>query len=473
MNRVDTQRNFDPHVEDPQALSRLSRRGFLGSLIGGMTAGAAVLSFGTKALALTASAATMPGKGAAPDDERYWEFVASQFLLRPGIAYMNTGTRGPSPRAVHMAQLDALQQVNADYFGFTKTGCNKTFVDALREKLAVFVGAKPTEIAFTSNTTEGMVYGTLGVDLKPGDEIAFTNHDHPSGGNPILLRAAREGLQVRVIDLAERKFHPPKSPDDIVKVFDAAMGPKTKLLSFCHVNYTDGCVMPVKEICALARAKGVMTLVDGAQPPGMMQIDVHDLGCDMYAGPCHKWLLASMYTGFFYVREERLEQVWPTMYAGAVNGKTMYGQPPTPTMAAACVGAAKYEYHGSIDYPAKFAVNAALDFHNQISPEAVEARDRYLARRLLQGLRKIDGVEVYTSDDPRLSCGLVAFTVKGIATVKLVETLWERHGIYIRNVTHEEVGWDVNRASMHIMVTAKQTDALLGAIAEIVKKGIG
>jgi selenocysteine lyase/cysteine desulfurase len=180
-----------------------------------------------------------------------------------------------------------------------------------------------------------------------------------------------------------------------------------------------------------------------------------------------------MYTGFFYVREDRLEQVWPTMYTGAVNGKTMYGQPPTPTMAAACVGAAKYEYHGSIDYPAKFAVNAALDFHNQLTPSAVEARDRYLARRLLQGLHEIDGVAVYTADDPQLSCGLVAFTVKDIPTVKLVETLWERHGIYIRNVTHEEIGWDVNRASLHIMVTAKQTDALLGAIAEIAKKGIG
>lgn len=473
MNRAYTQRNFDPRVEDPQALARLSRRGFLGSLLGGVTAGAALLSFGPKAFALAAPSTSSPGKGAAPDDERYWEFVASQFLLRKGIAHMNTGTRGPSPRVVHMAQLDALQQVNADYFGFTKTGCNKAFVDALREKLATFVGAKSTEIAFTSNTTEGMVYGTLGVDLKPGDEIVFTNHDHPSGGNPIMLRAAREGLQVRVIDLSDRRFHPPKSSDEIVKMFEAAMSPKTKLLSFCHIDYTDGCVLPVKEICALARAKGVMTLVDGAQPPGMMKIDVHDLGCDMYAGPCHKWLLASMYTGFFYVREERQEQVWPTMYIGAVNGKTMYGKPPPPTMAAACVGAAKYEYHGSIDYPAKFAVNAALDFHNQITPEAIEARDRYLARRLLQGLRKIDGVEVYTSDDPRLSCGMVAFTVKSIPTVQLMETLWTRHGIYIRNVTHEEIGWDVNRASMHIMVTAKQTDALLGAVEEIAKKGIG
>jgi selenocysteine lyase/cysteine desulfurase len=425
------------------------------------------------AYALSDSLRANPGAGAAPDDERYWEFVAGQFLLRKGIAYMNTGTRGPSPRSVHMAQIDALSSVNADYFGFTKTGCNKEFLDMLRGKLAAFVGAKASELAFTSNTTEGMVFGTLGVEMQPGEEIIFTNHDHPSGGNPVLLRAAREKLSVRIVDLADRTFHPPKSPDNIVKMFEAAITPKTKLLSFCHVNYTDGCVMPVKEICAMARAKGVMTLIDGAQPPGMMKLNLHELGCDMYAGPCHKWILASMFTGFFYVREEILERVWPTMYCGAVNGKTMYGKPPPDTMAEACKGAAKFEYHGSTDFPPKFAVNAALDFHNQITPEAIETRNRYLAQRLIKGLRTIDGVDVYTSDDPRLSCALVAFTVKGTPTKTLVDTLWDRHSIYIRNVTHEEIGWDVNRASLHIMVTAKQVDTLLGAIEETAKKRPG
>jgi selenocysteine lyase/cysteine desulfurase len=177
-----------------------------------------------------------------------------------------------------------------------------------------------------------------------------------------------------------------------------------------------------------------------------------------------------MFTGFFYVREETQDRVWPTMFAGAVNGKTMYGKPPPQAMVDACVGAAKYEYHGSFDYPAKFAVNAALDFHNLITTEAIEARDRYLAQRLMKGLRTIGGVEVYSSDDPRLSCALVAFTVKGVPTVQLVDLLWERHGIYLRNVTHEEIGWDVNRASLHVMVTTRQVDTLLGAIAEVAKR---
>ena len=104
-----------------------------------------------------------------------------------------------------------------------------------------------------------------------------------------------------------------------------------------------------------------------------------------------------------------------------------------------------------------------------LTPAAIEARDRYLAKKLRDGLRAIDGTDVYVSDDLRMSCALVSFTVNGVATKDLNDILWERHNIYIRNVTHEEVDWDVNRASMHIMMTAAQVDELLGAIEEIAK----
>ena len=102
-------------------------------------------------------------------------------------------------------------------------------------------------------------------------------------------------------------------------------------------------------------------------------------------------------------------------------------------------------------------MDAALDYHNHLTPAAVEARDRYLAKKLRDGRRAIDGTDVYVSDDPRMSCALVSFTLNGVATKDLNDMLCERHNIYIRSVTHEEVDWDVNRASMHIMVTAAHT----------------
>jgi len=462
--------NFNSLVEDPVKLRTLSRRVFLG-VVGGAAASAPFADFSSVAKASASQAAaaasglTGLAKAPAPDDERAWEAVASQFLIRDGLIYMNTGTRGPSPRYIHERQVEALEGINSDYLGYSRNVYNSDFREALHEKLANFVGAKANEIALMNNTTDGMITGTWGPVIESGDEILFTNHDHGGGANPVLQRAHRDGLNVKIIDIADRKFHPASSPEDYLKVFEAAITPKSKLLSFCHINYTDGGILPVKEICEMARARGVLTIVDGAQPPGMMKLDLHDLGCDMYAGPFHKWMLASMQTGFLYVREDVLERIEP-IFTSSPPGKNMYGDlVTTPYLATA----AKYERRGSSNTPARMAMDAALDYHNHLTPAAVEARDRYLAAKLRDGLRAIDGTDLYVSDDPRMSCALVSFTVNGVATKDLNDMLWERHNIYIRSVTHKEVDWDVNRASMHIMVTAAQVDELLGAIEEIAK----
>ena len=473
MHLDDSSLNFDSRFEDPEKLKALSRRGFMGRLMGGVAAGAAILSFKSKA---SAKPIPVPAEGEIPeaDDEAYWQWVTEQFLLRDGLIYMNTGTRGPSPAPIHNAHVAALEGINQDYTSYSKYVYTSDFRKGMHEKMAAFLGCNSNEVAFTNNTTEGMVFGTFGPDLQPGDEILYTNHDHGSGAQPVNLRAKRQGLKVKVIDLSDPKYHPPESPDVLLKAFEEAITPRTKLISFCHVNYTDGGTMPVKEICEMARSKGILTLVDGAQPPGMLKLDMHDLACDMYAGPCHKWMLASMYTGFFYIREDIMDRVWPTVYSGPVDGLTMYGTPPMGPSKAYydeyLSSAAKFELRGSSNTPARVSIDAALDFHNMLTREGVEARDRYLAKKFMMGLKGIDGVKMYVSEDPRLSCALVSFTVDGVPTKQLNEMLWERHHIYIRSVAHPEINWDVNRASMHIMVTGRQVDTLIGAIEEIAKE---
>jgi selenocysteine lyase/cysteine desulfurase len=378
---------------------------------------------------------------------------------------MNTGTRGPSPRYVHERQVEALVGINEDYLGYARHVNTAEFRKTLHEKLAAFVGANVNEVALMNNTTDGMISGTWGPVLVPGDEILITNHDHGGGVNPVLQRARRDRLSVKVLDVSDPKFHPVASPDVYLKAFEAAITARTKLLSFCHINYTDGGILPVKEICEMARARGVLTIVDGAQPPGMMKLDMHDLGCDMYAGPFHKWMLSSMQTGFFYVREDVLDRIEPVL-TSSPPGRNMHG---TVQTAEYLKTAAKYERRGSSNTPARMAMDAALDYHNHLTPAAIEARDRYLASKLRDGLRSMGDTKLYVSEDPRLSCALVSFTVNGVATKDLNDKLWERHNIYIRSVTHKETNWDVNRASMHIMVTAAQVDKLLGAIEEVAK----
>ena len=465
---------LDPRFEDSQKLKGLSRRGFLSLVMRSTAMGAALLSIGGKSYASPVKDVFAMSSGAPPDNEKYWQHIKDQFLVRNGLTYMNTGTKGPSPRNIYLAHANALESVSGDVHQMGShyfiSDSSKALRHETKRKMAEFVGANPNEIAFTNNTTEGMIFGTMGVALKRGDQIIYTNHDHPYGCNPILYRAAREGLDVKVIDLSDPSFHPPENPDILLRAFEKAITPRTKLLSFCHMNYTDGCIMPVKKICEMARSKGVMTLVDGAQPPGMMKINLHDLGCDMYAGACHKWVLAGMYTGFFYVREDFLDRVTPIIYTGPTNGQTMYG-PETETARTNRLknypGAAVFEQRGSLNYPSRVSINAALDFHNHITPEAIETRDRYMGNSLIRGLRNIDGVKVYVSEDSRLSCGLVSFTVKDLPTARVNADLWFKHDIWIRSVAHNEINWDANRASLHIMVTKADVDRLVGAVEEL------
>jgi selenocysteine lyase/cysteine desulfurase len=445
-----------------------SRRNFMAQMVSGAALGALAT------LPVETGAATAPESSAgvaAPDDESYWRWVADQFVIRDDVTYMNTGTRGPSPRSVVQAQCDAIRAYDTDRLSYARHVQNEAFRERLHEKMAAFLGCDPDEVALTNNTTEGMAFGTFGPDMQPGDEIIYTNHDHSSGAQPINLRAARYGVKPVMVDLSDAKFHPPASPDQISDVIEAAITPRTRLISFCHINYTDGCVLPARQICAMARDKGILTLVDGAHPPGMMDLDLHDLGCDMYAGAGHKFLLASMLTGIFYVRRDVQDRIWPTVYSGPVDGMSMYGteQPPSSYLDRSKT-ACKFEIHGSGSYATQASLDAALDFHNAISPRAIEARDHYLAARVREGLSEIPGVQMHASDDPALGCGLVAFKLRNVPTVELNDLLWDRHRIYIRNVTHPEIGWDINRASLHIMVNANQVDNFIGAVGEIAKE---
>lgn len=463
---------LDAHVERSRKEEdqEFSRRGFIGSVLSGGAALGLVPGALAEASAVETALPTLAAGGASADDERYWGLVANQFFIRPGLAYMNTGTRGPSPLPIHMAQVQALQGINSDYSGYARAIYTDERKQQMRKNLAAFVGAKPNEIAYSLNTSDGMVAGTFGPVLKPGDEIVYTNHDHSGGAYPVLHRAMHDNLEVGVVDLSDLKFHPPESPQMILDAFESTITSRTKLLSFCHVNYGDGCVLPVKEICEMARSRGILTIVDGAQPPGMMKLDMHELGCDMYAGPFHKWMLASMQTGFFYVNEEVQDRVRNLFTTAPGDERSMYGTPLTEERKKTLQTAAAYESRGSHNIPARVSMDAAIDFHNTLTREGVEARDRFLAQRVHSALRRMDGVDVMTSDSPKLGCALIAFKIRGVETKKLNDIMWERHNIYIRNVTHAEVDWDVNRVSLHIMVNGDDVDRFLGGVEEVAKQ---
>jgi hypothetical protein len=210
-------------------------------------------------------------------DETYWWRVRSQFNLVDGLTFMNNGTLGPVPKVVQDENDRVAREIGSD----PTNGYRNEELHEKRKGLARFVGAAPEEIAYTRSTTEGMNIFAHGIDWREGDEILMCNHEHDGGVEPYLMLEKRRGVKIRRVDVPS----PPSSADQIVSIYENAITPKTRAIMVSHVTYVTGLVMPMKGLSEMARRKGVLTSVDGAHPLGMMDLDLHDIGCDTTPPP--------------------------------------------------------------------------------------------------------------------------------------------------------------------------------------------
>lgn len=321
----------------------------------------------------------------------------------------------------------------------------------VRKKAAAFIGAEPDEIALVRNTTEGMNFMLGGLDLQAGDEIPTTFHEHGGGMTPCQLKAKRHGVVIKTV----RWPAPAEDPNVILNAFNDAITPRTRLMMVSHVMYQSGSMLPMKALAALARSKNIITAVDGAHPPGMLKMDMHDLGVDYYASSSHKWLCAPTGCGILYLRRASQERLWPTVVASGWDDPKR--------------GAARYDRQSQRAHPVVMAQGAAIDFQDTIGRERIEARVRALLGHARRTLAALPGITFHTSSTPALSCGLLAFTLPNLKNADIVYTLKQRHRIWTRTMEY-----DLNavRIATHIYSTEAQIDALAGALGEIVKGAV-
>jgi selenocysteine lyase/cysteine desulfurase len=431
-----------------RVVTGMNRRNFMRRLTGNVAMAAAVAEMaGVRARASMFN--VEQAAASATSDADFWAKIRGEFLLDPHVAYLNNGTLGPTPRPVLYTLIERYQKLAAE------TGPENTLhrelAEGVRKKAAAFINADVDEVALTHNTTEGMNFVANGLDMKPGDEVLMTFHEHPGGREPWRLKAKRHGIVVKEI-----KFPLPlNEPADVLNIFNDAITPRTKIVSFSHTTYQTGTMMPAKQICALARSKGILSLVDAAHPLGQMQIDMKDIGADFYAMSPHKWLDAPTGTGLLYMRKASQERVWPTM------GSTGWDDPK--------LGAARYDRLSQRAWPLVLAVGAALDFQSAIGRDRIEKRVRALHARARQSVAALPGVKIYTSPHAELSCALLGFTIPALKNQDIVDTLLARHGIYVRTIAY-----DLNavRVSTHHFNTEQQVDRLVEGLQDILKHGV-
>jgi isopenicillin-N epimerase len=379
---------------------------------------------------------------AADDSEAYWSRLRrEQFLLPDWRIYLNNGSLGVAPKPVVKAVSDFMSR-SAGLLTDEYPRWGYETLDEARAEMAEFVGCKKDELAFTHNATEAMSFIAAGIELKAGDEVLITDQEHPSGWGPWRRRAARDGITVREVKIEL----PPKSPEALADAVVSAIGPRTRVVSFSGILTTTGLIMPMREICQAARAKGVITVVDGAHMTGQIPQKIGDIGCDFFAGSPHKWLFAPPGCGLLYIREEMLDGFWPTVVTGNWDNKSLK--------------AARFMQVGTNNRAVFEGMMAGLRFHKSIGSERVFSRIHHLARNVYERAARMPGLELLTPADDRMYGSLVTFRLPMKDTAPFIAACKKRR-IWI-------IGGERLRVSTHVHTRPSDIDALFSTIKEFV-----
>ena len=366
--------------------------------------------------------------------------------------YVNTGWSGPSPVSVTRAITDRLDHEMEE--GPTTPGVyesGRDIQDRARAGVAQLLNASPEEILLTENTTQGLNVVVNGLPWQSGDEIITCNLEHNSVLVPAYYQQRRHGAVVKVLDLDTDE-----PADSILGKVDAALSERTRLVFFSHIQYSSGLRMPVKEIGRLARSRGALMMLDGAQTAGQIALDMADMGVDFYSVPGQKWLLGSEGAGALYMRQDLIPQVEPIHVAGRA---AVSGQDPHRFEAST----------GSIDKFSLTSSSAALRagmvesirFIQDIGVGEIEERNRGLATALKGALREVPRVKVLTPMDGAASSGLVSFTLDGLDPKDAVTQMWDRHRIVARSVDYP----GCIRVSLHFFNTEDEVARVVEAVS--------
>ena len=400
------------------------------------------------ALALPASWTAFASslQAATAGDDNYWRMVQRQFPLEDWLIYLNAANVCPASRPVMDRHVEYLRDFHANP-SFQNRDKYVEMRESLRAKAARLLRAAPDEIAVTRNTSEGSNIIVKGIDLKAGDEVIITDHNHPSNGDSWKVRAKRDGFVVKSLPTPV----PARSAEELLSGIERAITPRTRVITVTHVTSTTGVLYPAREIAALARRRGIWMHLDGAQTFGCLDVDLKSIGCASYSTSAHKWLMGPLEAGLLFVRAERIAELWPSIVTAGWTENLK--------------GARKFEVFGQRDDPRVVALEASLDFIDLIGMANVEARTRALTTRAKTALRAIPNVEMKTSMEPQLCGGVVKFKLRNMPTKQAYDTLWERHRIAIASTpTGDSEGL---RFSPHIYNSTEQIDRAVAAVKEL------
>ncbi|MEW5797467.1 MAG: aminotransferase class V-fold PLP-dependent enzyme [Bacteroidota bacterium] len=385
----------------------------------------------------------------AAKDEDFWFHIQQSFSVSRSMINLNNGGVSPSPRIVTEA-LIRYQWQQEDATAYTMWQIMQPQVETIRTGLAGLFGCDPEEIAITRNASESLEILLMGLDLRNGDEILTTTQDYPRMLTTLRQREQREGISLKLVSIPV----PSESKQEIIDAFEKGISPKTKVILMCHQINLTGQILPVKEICTIARNKGIEVIVDGAHSFAQFAFKNNDIQCDYFGTSLHKWLYAPKGTGMLYVKKGKIAKIWPLM---AADKKQV-------------TDVRKFEEIGTNSIAVKLAIGEALSFHNGIGSERKEARLRYLSRHWMNNLKSLKNIRFNTSFNDEFSCALANFDLENVEIMELYSYLFSKHKIITTPIVHEE--FKGLRITPNLYTTLGELDHFCEIISDISVKGI-
>ncbi|MGZ3945069.1 MAG: aminotransferase class V-fold PLP-dependent enzyme, partial [Mucilaginibacter sp.] len=288
-----------------------------------------------------------------------------------------------------------------------------------------------------------------GLPLQSGDEVIGTKQDYPHMIQAYHKRALREGIVYKQISFD----FPIENDEQIVKGFEDAITPKTKLIHVTHMINWVGQILPVRKICDMAHERGIEVIVDGAHSFGLMDFKIPDLHCDYFGTSLHKFLSAPIGSGMLWIKKDKIEKVWPMVCGDKPHDGDIR----------------KFEDLGTRSFPIEEGIGEAINFHEGIGSKRKEERIRYLKNYWATKVKDIPKVKLHTSLKSEYSCAICGVSIDGMTPGDLDNALFNQYKIHTVGIVWENIS--CVRITPHVYTRIQDLDRLVHAIGEIASKG--
>lgn len=385
-----------------------------------------------------------------------WQRIRDAVEIDPSLAYLNTGTSGLVTKTVHAQAQERRSRLHRNP---TETVWRADWEELWqsRQRLASHIGTTPDRLIFFQNISHAINTFCLSVQLPPGSEILMTDHEYGAMRRAWERAAARRKWTLKTVSLPVGANEPQRYADAILEGCTS----KTRLLYVSHVLYTTGLVLPLAEICRAARERNVLTFVDGAHAPGMLPLQLNELGAHFYTANLHKWFMAPVGAAFAFVEQAQAIHWEPWQVSWA------YGEESTHPNERDAFGSTpwirQFEMEGTRDTTPWFTLHRCCDFLESIGYAEIQARHHELSTHVRDALAKVSSLQLVTPNHSALRGGLTAFEIPSrINGEALRRRLWTNHRIEINWI--ELDGHQYMRISTHVYNTHEEIQRLASAM---------